>query len=113
MRRRLKQDVDDSRRRLGMFTVRRYRPTPSAGRDELVARLRSALLGESVPDERTALLVSVLVGVHWKLFVPKDQVNEAYRRAEEVRERIGEQEWAIVSAVQVAASNADGYSSNL
>jgi hypothetical protein len=104
--------VEESRRRLGMFTVRRYRPAPSAGRDELVARLRSALLGESIPDERTALLISVLIDVHDKLFVPRNRIAEARRRAKEILERIGADERAIVSAVAVAASNADGYTSS-
>ena len=61
----------EEHRRLGMFTVRRYRPTAAAGRDALVAQVGSAMLGESVPDERTALLISSLVDVHEKLIVPK------------------------------------------
>ena len=105
--------VEESHRRLGMFTTRRYQPAPAAGRDELVARIRSALLGESVPDERTALLISVLVGVHTKLFVPKRRVGEARRRATEILERIGDDERAIVSAVEVAASNSGGHTSSV
>ncbi|WP_432478210.1 GOLPH3/VPS74 family protein [Nocardioides sp. GXQ0305] len=104
--------VEESQRRLGMFTVRRYQPGPSAHREQLVARLRSALLGESVPDRRTAMLIAVLVDVHPKLFVPRKQVGEARRRAEEILERIGEAEQAIVSAVKVAMSDTDGYASN-
>lgn len=97
-----------SEKRLGVFTVHRLDPTPAAGRDELVARLRSALLGESIPDDRTALLVSVLnVGVNPKLFVPKDRVKEAYRRAEEMSDRITDQQRALISAVKVVRDRAD------
>ena len=99
--------IEETHRRLGLFTVRRYHPTPAAGRDELVARLRSALLGEAIPDERTALLISALMGVHLKLFVPRKRLREAYRRLEEISDRISDDERAIIAAVGVAASNAD------
>ena len=107
--------LEESRRKLGMFPVRRYRPTASAGRDELVARLRSSLLGESMPDERTALLISVLnLGVHPKLFVPRSSVKEARRRAEEILERIGDVDRALVSTLRVVWLNSDsGYSSSV
>lgn len=97
----------ESRRLLGVIPVRRYRPTPAADRDRLVASLRSALMGESIPDERTALLIAVLVDVHWKLFVPRHAVNDAFRRAPELLDRIGPQERAIVEAARVALSNSD------
>ncbi len=43
--------VEESRTRLGL-TLRRYTTTPATGRDELVERLRSDLLGD---DERAIL----------------------------------------------------------
>ena len=69
------------------------------------------MLGESVPDERTALLISSLVDVHEKLIVPKGRVREARRRAGEIVEGIREDERAIVSAVRVALSNSDSATS--
>jgi hypothetical protein len=113
LRRLVAQEVltEQSHRRLGMFTVRRYHPTPAAGRDELASRLRSALLGEAVPDERTALLASVLVDVHWKLFVPRKRVGEAFARAKEILERISEDERAVIAAVREAMGNSGGHTS--
>ena len=100
--------VQESRRRLGMFTVRRYRATTSAGRDELVAGLRSALLGESIPDERTALLISLLAaGGKLRHLVPRRSLREAMRRAEGILERVGEDERALVSAVGAAVLRAN------
>ncbi len=95
--------IEEKHRTFGIFPGRRYRATPGSGRDEIVGRLRGALLGESVPDVRTTLLLSALdVGVPWKLFVPRDRVEEADRRAQEVRERIGEGQRTVFSAVQQA-----------
>ena len=99
--------VEETHRRLGV-TTRRYRTTPSSGREEIVARIRSALLGESIPDDRTALLISSLVDVHSKVFVDKKQVREAGRRRTEVLDRIGEDERAIVHAVVEHISNQNG-----
>lgn len=107
--------LEESHRKLGMFPVRRYRPTPSAGHEELVARVRHTLLGESMPDERTALLVSVLdMGVHFKLFVPKSSVKEADRHAKEILERLGDSQRVLLSALREAWLNSDsGYSSSV
>lgn len=96
--------VEEAHRRLGV-TTRRYRTTCSSGREEIVARIRSALLGESIPDDRTALLISSLVDVHPKVFVDKKQVREARRRAAEILDRIGEDERAIIHAVVEHLSN--------
>ncbi len=94
--------VEETGRVLGILPSRRLRPTPAAGRDELVARVRAALLGEAVPDDRTALLVSALgLGTPSKLFVPKDRAKEADRRRTDVLDRIGDEARAIVSAVEV------------
>lgn len=100
--------VEESHRRLAMFTVRRYRPTPAAGHDELLAALRSALLGESIPDERTALLVSLLAAggkVHH--LVPQRSSREARRRAAGVLERVGEDERLLVSEIAAAVTRAN------
>lgn len=109
------QDVleERSEKKLGVFSVDRLHPTPAAGRDQVVARMGSALLGESVPDERTARLVSVLtIGIHLKLFVPKGKVSEAYRRAEEILERLTDEERALIAAVKVVRDRSDsGYTS--
>lgn len=105
--RRLVEDgavVEETHRRMGI-TTRRYRTTPSSGRDEVAARIRSALLGESVPDDRTALLIASLVDVHPKVFVDKKQVREAHRREVEIRGRVGEDERAIIRAVFEHMSN--------
>ena len=99
--------VEETHRRFGI-TTRRYRTTPSSGREQVAARVRSALLGESIPDDRTALLISSLVDVHLKVFVDKPQVREARRRAEELRARIGEDERAIIHAVVEHMTNQDG-----
>lgn len=99
--------TEEARRVLGLVTVRRYRPTPAAGRDALVTRVRGALLGESVPDERTALLVSVLVDVHPKVFVPRERLREARRRSAEIRERACDDVRAVLSAVLEAATRSD------
>ncbi len=106
--------VEESDRKFGMVPVRRRHATPTAGRDELVARLRSALLGESQPDDRTALLVSVLVvSANLKHWVPKQDRKEADRRAREILERLGPDERTVLSAVQVAVLASSGDSTSL
>ncbi len=106
--------VEEPRRVLGVVPLRRYRTTPSAGREELVARVRSALLGESVPDERTALLVSVLdLATPLTRFVPRSEVGEADRRAREIRGRVGDAERAVMEAVQESMSRSDGSTSGV
>lgn len=100
--------VEEVGTRLGMFTVRRYRPTPAAGREEIVARISAALLGEAIPDERTTLLVASLVDVPTKLFVPKKRVREAQRRLPELEERLGAAERALLSAVHHVQTSSGG-----
>ena len=99
--------VEETHRRFGI-TTRRYRTTPSSGREQIAARIRSALLGESIPDDRTARLISSLVDVDPKVFVEKPRVGEARRRAEEIRASIGEDERAIVHAVGQHMTDHDG-----
>lgn len=106
--------VEESRKRFGVFAVDRFVPTPAAGRDEVVARIRSVLLGESVPDERTSLLVAALgICIPVKLFVPREQKKEAERRSAEILERIGDDERALVEAVGVALLDGNDMSSSL
>ncbi len=107
--------VEETHTKWGLVSVRRYRPTPAAGRDELLARARGALLGESVPDDRTALIVAALyAGGNLKKCVPLDRFKDAQRHAAEILERLGDDERALVSAVDVAATRAGSdYSSSM
>ncbi len=92
--------VEETGRTLGVLPTRRLRPTPDAGRDEVIARVRAALLGESVPDDRTALLIAALgLGTPTKLFVSKDRVKEADRQQQRIVDGIGSDGLAIVSAI--------------
>lgn len=101
------QLAEDERKRLGLFTVRRYFPTPLSRRDELAGRVRAALTSDSPPDQRTIMLVGSLVGVHPKVCVGRGEVNEAYRRLPEVRALLGEGERAIVSAARETQAKAN------
>lgn len=106
--------VDETHKRLGVLTVRRLRATPAAGRDEIVARVRSVLLGESVPDDRTAALIALVnVGLPLTFFVPRQDAKAARRRAEECITRLSEAERTVFSAAQFAmgegSSDAGGY----
>ncbi|VXB81146.1 GOLPH3/VPS74 family protein [Nocardioides sp. AX2bis] len=107
--------LEGTGRTLGVIPSRRLDPTPAAGRDEVVARVRAALLGESVPDDRTALLLAaLLLGTPSKLFVPKDRAKEAARRWLEIVNGIGEDGLAIVSAVAaVRDRNQSDYGSSV
>ena len=106
--------VEETGRMLAVFPTRRLRPTPAAGRDELVARVRAALLGEVPPDDRTALLIAALgLGAPTTLFVPKDRAKEANRQQERIVNGIGSDGLAIVSAVAaVRDRDQSGYSSS-
>jgi hypothetical protein len=96
--------LEETRQRFG-FTVRRYRPAPAAGRDAIVARVGAVLLGESIPDARTALLVASFVDVHAKLFVPRKRLREAYRRLPDIVAGLRDGERAIRSAVVHVMTN--------
>jgi len=90
---------------LGLVPTRRYLPTPVADRDRLVAAVRSALLGESVPDDRTALLVAALsVAIPFRRFVPRARVDEAEQRAGEILRSLPEDERVLLDAVSTALS---------
>ena len=107
--------VDETHRVLGVLPRRRLLPTATAGREEAVARIRSALLGEAVPDERTALLVVALhVGIPCSLFVPRGRVREADRRRDELLASIGDDVRAVVMAVRAVRDRREGgYSSSV
>ncbi|VXB81121.1 GOLPH3/VPS74 family protein [Nocardioides sp. AX2bis] len=101
--------VDETHRVLGVLPRRRLLPTATAGREEVVARIRSALVGEAVPDERTALLVVALhVGIPCSLFVPRGRVREADRRRDELLESIGDDVRAVVMAVRAVRDRRGG-----
>ncbi|GAA0978301.1 hypothetical protein ENKNEFLB_02812 [Nocardioides aquaticus] len=100
--------VEEERVTGGLFKRRRLHLT-AAGRDEPAARVRAALLGEAVPDERTALLVAALnVAMPTRLLVPKDRVKEADRRMREIVAGVGEAERALISAVRAARARSEG-----
>lgn len=99
--------VEETRSRLGMFTVHRHYPAPAAGRDELVGSLRRVLLGEAVPDERTALLATILAaGLSLRALVPAGRIDDASRRSEELLERLGDAERTLVTALAEAVTRA-------
>ena len=80
---------------------------PAAGRDELVGSLRRVLLGESVPDERSALLATILAaGLNLRALVPAGKVDDASRRSEELLERLGDAERTLVTALAEAVGRA-------
>lgn len=106
--------VDETHRVLGVLPRRRLLPTATAGREEVVARIRSALLGEAVPDERTRLVVALHVGIPCSLFVPRGRVREADRRRDELLESIGDDVRAVVMAVRAVRDRREGgYSSSV
>lgn len=99
----------EEERMTGRLFKRRRPHLTAAGRDGPAARVRAVLLGEAVPDERTALLVAALdVAMPTKLLVPKDRVKEADRRMREIAAGIGEAERALISAVRAARARSEG-----
>ncbi len=106
--------TEESQQKLGMFSVTRRYPAPSARRDEVVGRLRSALLGESVPDDRTAMLTSVLLAsTNLKHWVGRQHVKEADRRAREISERLRDDEQTLVAAIKAAVISGNSDSTSL
>ncbi|VXB34494.1 GOLPH3/VPS74 family protein [Nocardioides sp. AX2bis] len=96
-------------RKAGVLFTRPRLHLTAAGRQAPAARVRSILLGEALPDERTALLVAALhVGMPSKLLVPKDRAKEADRRMREIAAGIGEAEKALISAVRAARARSEG-----
>lgn len=106
--------VEESQQKLGLFTVRRRYPAPAAARDEVVGRLRSVLLGEALPDERTAMLVVVLLSsTNLKHWVGREHVKEADRRAREILEGLPEHERRLVAAIRAAVVSGNEDSTTL
>lgn len=100
--------VDETRTVLKVVTLRRHRPTPAAGRDELVARVRSALRGDSVPDGRTALILGLVdAGRMLRTFVSGREIDLAHRNVLAALERLGDTERAVVAAVEVKVDRAN------
>lgn len=98
----------------GMFASRRYRTTTVAVRDDVVVRVRGALLGQLAPDAHTTMLVAALdLAMPMKLFVPKDRRKEADRSAKDLRDRLTADQRVLFSAVQEAMRSSGGYSSNI
>lgn len=103
---------EEQRTRMGVFPVRRFRPTPAAGHEQLVGQLRRVLRGEESPDEDTARLVAAMsLGVPVKLLVGKADVREARARAESVAERLPSDEQEVLATLRDRWINSDsGYS---
>lgn len=96
--------LEQTKRRLGV-KVRRYQPAPGSRHDDLVRSVRGVLLGEAVPDHRTALLVCSLVGVAPDLFVERADRKQARRRIEEAESRLSEDEQTVITEVRRAMSS--------
>lgn len=100
--------VQFTEKKLGLVAVRRLRAASPAEHAEVIGRIRSALLGESRPDDRTTLLIAALgLGVPVKRFVPKDRVREAKLRAEEFHGLLSAEEQAVLSGVRAARDSED------
>lgn len=106
------QLVEEPHRTLGLFPTTRHHPTPTAQADELVATVRSVLLGHTVPDARTAVLVCALdIIAPPREWVDKPDVKAARERVRVIRDRLPDQERTLVDAVLLARTSSEsGYS---
>lgn len=104
--------VERPHRLLGLFPTTRHDPTPTARADELVATVRGTLLGQTVPDARTALLVCALdIVAPPREWVDKPEIKAARARVREIRDRLPDQERAVIETVTLArTSSQSGYS---
>ncbi|MEU3609818.1 GPP34 family phosphoprotein [Streptomyces sp. NPDC035033] len=104
--------VEERRRVLGLFPVRRYPEADGSVERELRGRLRAAVLDGAAPDERTAGLIALVHGAKLhRLAFPGEPRKEVAARmeeiaagrwaAEDVRTAIREM-WAAMTAVTVA-----------
>lgn len=100
--------VEESSTRLGLFTKTRLCPAPATGREELMDRLRSALRGASVPDDRTALLIAVFNEfLGFGSLAPDVPLEEARRSGEAVVARVEGDYRTLIDAVGFAKERED------
>ncbi|WP_433792188.1 GOLPH3/VPS74 family protein [Actinoplanes sp. CA-252034] len=83
------QDVDETQ--LGVIHVHRYPTTDPAYEAEIRGRLAAALTGNTLPDERTAALATLLVAARMEpaLKLPADEADRAHERLEEIASNAG------------------------
>ncbi|MFJ7269687.1 GPP34 family phosphoprotein [Streptomyces sp. NPDC099050] len=100
--------VEERRKALGVFPVRRYPETDGAAERELRARLASAVAEGAEPDERTASLVAVIhaAGLHGLAFpgIPRKEITartaeiaEGHWAAESIRGAIRDMQLAMAA----------------
>ncbi|GGY58415.1 GOLPH3/VPS74 family protein [Streptomyces omiyaensis] len=79
--------VEEKRRVLGLFPVRRYPEADGSVERELRERLRSVVLGGAAPDERTAGLIALVHGAKLhRLAFPEEPRKEIAARLEKLAE---------------------------
>jgi Golgi phosphoprotein 3 len=76
---------EEQRRILGLFPSKRYLAVDEEQREEILGRVRSAVLGADQPDERTEILVALVrsCNLTGRLFT-KDELNHARPRLKEI-----------------------------
>ncbi|SDT76417.1 GOLPH3/VPS74 family protein [Actinoplanes derwentensis] len=83
------RDVDETQ--LGVIHVHRYPTSDPAYEAEIRGRLAAALIGNTLPDERTAALATLLVAARMEpaLKLPQDEVDRAHERLAEIASNAG------------------------
>ena len=78
------RDVDETQ--MGVIHVHRYPTTDPAYEAEIRRRLAEALTGDSICDERTAALATLLVAIRMEpaLRLPTEQIAQAHDRLEQI-----------------------------
>jgi hypothetical protein len=78
------QDVDETQ--MGVIHVHRYPTTDPAYEAEIRRRLAEALISESICDERTAALATLLTACRMEpaLRLPADEASRAHERLEQI-----------------------------
>ncbi|GAA4910771.1 GPP34 family phosphoprotein [Streptomyces coeruleoprunus] len=107
--------VEEQRRALGLFPVRRYPETDGSVERELRARLSAAVLDGGLPDDRTSALVALLHGarLHAIAFpgVPRKEIDarmaqiaEGQWAGESVRRAIRDMQATIAAVTAVTVT---------
>jgi hypothetical protein len=83
------RDVDETQ--LEYIHVHRYPTTDPAVEAEIRKRLSAALIGDEVPDERTAALATLLVATRMEpaLRLPPEEAVQAHQRLEDIASGAG------------------------
>ena len=101
--------VEESYKKWGMFTKERLEPTPASGRDALVARVRSVLLGESPPDDRLTLLIPLIrMGSPLMMFSSFTQLEKSDRRALKLLKEMRQDHQVLIDAVEIDRDRGTG-----